>query len=119
LSPAQATELWCSRHPLPTLERELLRHDGSRVPVELRLSRIEVQEQPYMLGIARDLTERKRTEQALRESEANFRGVFENLVDVFYRTDRHGTIKLISPSVERYGHRVDNLLGKHVSEFSD
>jgi len=117
----EAADLWCraSRGPLPTIERRLVRRGGTRVPVELRLSRIEIDGAPYMLGIARDLSERKRTEEALRESEANFRRVYENLVDVFYRTDRHGIIRMISPSVERYGHKTGDLIGKHVSQFSE
>ena len=58
--------------------------------------------------------ERKRAEQALRESEARYRRVFDNVHDLFYRTDAHGIITDISPSVERYGYTHDELIGTQV-----
>jgi PAS domain S-box-containing protein/diguanylate cyclase (GGDEF)-like protein len=58
--------------------------------------------------------ERKRAEQALRESEARYRRVFDNVHDLFYRTDAHGIITDISPSVERYGYTSEQLIGTQV-----
>jgi len=39
-----------------------------------------------------DITDRKKAEEALRESEDKYRTVVENMQDVFYRTDMEGTI---------------------------
>lgn len=36
---------------------------------------------------------------ALRGSEAQYRSLFESLQDVFFRTDQHGNIMLVSPSI--------------------
>ena len=55
-----------------------------------------------LLGSLLDITERKRAEQALRDSENKFRKIFENVQDVFYQTDNAGNIAEISPSIERY-----------------
>jgi len=79
--------------------------DGRVVPtsVNTRLLRDDAGAFIGVEGSLRNISERKRMEEALRESEAKYRGIFENVQDIFYRTDVHGTIVELSPSVERYG----------------
>ena len=72
---------------------------------------------PGLIGVATDVTERKRIEAALRESEAKYRQIFENVQDIFYRTDLEGTILELSPSVERYGYTREALIGTPASEL--
>jgi diguanylate cyclase (GGDEF)-like protein/PAS domain S-box-containing protein len=67
-----------------------------------------------LIGVATVVTERKRMEEALRESEAKYRQIFENVQDIFYRTDLRGTILDLSPSMERYGYSRKALLGTSV-----
>ncbi|GEM_PF-2189280 len=52
------------------------RKDGSLLPVEVSLRKIEVEGKTYFQAIARDITERKKNEEALKESEAKFYNAF-------------------------------------------
>jgi PAS domain S-box-containing protein len=53
-----------------TLQGHQRRKDGTAFPVEIRLSSYYVDGQRLHLGLARDITERKRAEEALRQSDA-------------------------------------------------
>ncbi|MBM9514497.1 hybrid sensor histidine kinase/response regulator [Desulfogranum marinum] len=56
-----------------TLELKACHKDGHEVNIELSLSRLHMSGAWHSLGIVRDITERKRAEQKLRESEERFR----------------------------------------------
>ncbi len=100
-------------------EFSLLHKDGTR-RIRMRVSTYlgSYKGRPASFGTFFDVTEEKRQEEALRESEAKFRTIFENIQDVFYRTDREGTLLMISPSgADLLGYRsVDELLGQPIDE---
>ena len=59
-----------------------LRRDGSRVLTEVSLNRLEMVSGPRVLAIARDITERNRTEELLRNSEREKEAILDGLKDV-------------------------------------
>ena len=66
-------------------------------------------------GLIVDITERKRAEEALHNSEEKYRTIFENVQDVFYQTNLEGTILEISPSVNYFSEfQRDKLIGTSV-----
>lgn len=54
------------------------RKDGSIFPVEVSARRLEQEHRTILVGLVRDITERKNAEKALRESEERFRKVFQS-----------------------------------------
>ncbi len=60
----------------------------------------------------RNSTDRWKAETVLKENEAKYRYIFENLVDVYYRVSLDGTIEMLSPSVKNIsGYSADELIG--------
>jgi PAS domain S-box-containing protein len=69
-------------------------------------------------AITRDITDRRNTEKAQRESEEKFRAIFESFHDVYYRTDREGLVTIISPSVRtQAGWDPEDVIGHPVTDF--
>jgi PAS domain S-box-containing protein len=68
-------------------ETAALRRDGTRLDVEVRCVPIQYRGAPHLLAIARDITERKRSEDALRLNEEQYRAIFNASADALVLRD--------------------------------
>lgn len=77
---------------------------------------IFLDQKPSLLaGFTLDITDRRNAEEALQKSEATFRNIIENLMDVYFETTLDGIIKFSSPSGAKLsGYPMAELIGNKV-----
>jgi PAS domain S-box-containing protein len=86
------------------------RSDGTEFPVDIMLSPLKTDQGLQVIAVVRDITERRRAEEALRQSEARFRSVFEGNAFGMAVVDLKGRILLSNP-------RLSEILGYPQAEL--
>jgi PAS domain S-box-containing protein len=97
-------------------EQKWLRLDGSRFVCETRGSLISWGGGPAVVVILRDVSERKLSEEAIREREARLQGVMDNAADGIITIDERGLVDAFnSTAVRMFGYSADEIVGQNVS----
>ena len=99
--------------PVPVIiEVEQCRKDGSTYPVEVNAGFLRDPDgTPYgIIVVSRNITERKAAEEALRESEARFRQLADNLPEVIFEADRLGRFVYVNSNARKvFGYTEEEL----------
>jgi PAS domain S-box-containing protein len=95
-------------------EIDALTTDGEKIPCEVNAARIEYGGGPADIVIFRDITERRKAEEELRQSEQRFRDIAENAYEWIWEVDTTGKFTYSSSIVKKIlGYEPAKLLGKH------
>src|SRR4028118_1517221 len=99
------------------LELPAFRKSGAEIYVEVSLSPIEPVSEAdgdkrFVLAIVRDITERKRAGEALKDNEERFRLMLQNISEVVGLIDEDGRVRYYTPSIKRVlGYEPEELVG--------
>jgi diguanylate cyclase (GGDEF)-like protein/PAS domain S-box-containing protein len=103
--------------PQTSYEMDCVAKDGSTLTLEINSCVIYNDGEPVAVqGIARDVTERKKAEADLRESEEKFRTVTETASDAIITVDEQGTISFANAAAtDIFGYAQDEMIGQNLT----
>ncbi len=106
------------RHAVRNMEARLRKRSGELADVVLSAEPIELAGEQCIVTSVTDITERKRSERQLRDSERRFRDFAEAAGEYVWEIDRDGRFTYLSRRVEQAtGYAPEDLLGRHPTEF--
>mgnify|MGYP006282817387 CR=1 FL=1 len=88
--------------------------DGRLLPLDVRSRLIEMDGRPLVLSVARDIADRKRAEQELRQSERKYRELFEQSMDAVAVFSVDGTLLDANPAHMRLFGNTKEDVGRRV-----
>jgi PAS domain S-box-containing protein len=95
-------------------ETENIRKDNTHVPVDVCASLFKMEGKPVMLALIQDITERKKAEKKLKESEQKYRGLFESTIDGIIVLDARGEIFDVNTrAIELLGFKREDMIGSN------
>jgi PAS domain S-box-containing protein len=110
---AKATARMRGEPVSPRSEYRLVTKSGESRWVDITVTTIELDGEPALLGAAFDVTERKLAEQALRASEARYRGLVESQREIVLRFDANGHVTFANDAYcDTYGVRREDAIGQ-------
>jgi PAS domain S-box-containing protein len=102
-----------------TLSREIRvkRKDGSVFYADINASPVTIDDDVYLLGVFRDVTERRAAEEKVREAEEKWQSLAENSREIIMTVDRKGEITYTGRTLEGYDR--DATVGTSVYDYID
>ena len=105
---------------LREVESNIMTKSGQRRTILTSTSLLEMNGKRMFLSAYRDVTLRKITEKALRDSEARFRELYDEAPVGYHELDSHGKIVSVNKKeLEMFGYTAPEMLGQYVWKFSE
>jgi len=102
--------------PTGSDEFVLNRKDNDKVLVEISTYPVKIKGKTLALGIARDITERKKAEEALRKSQQEFASIFDNSPEAsVYLDEKNKVLDINSRFSELFGYKLKEIEGKDIN----
>lgn len=98
-------------------DSEAQKSDGSIIPINISAKVVSKEGKGIIHSFVRDITERRRAEEALRESEEKYRTIFENVSDTIIYLNRYGTIIDANDNEETFGRKPEDIIGKNFTKL--
>ena len=96
------------------------RRDGSEFDAEVTLSEIVLQGRPVLHAVVRDVSERKRAENALRQSKEELRTILDGVEAYIYLKDTDGNYLFANAAVRRlWQAEMEDIIGSGDERFFD
>lgn len=99
-------------------ERRIIRKDGEILDIENYSRPTVFQGKKARIIALRDITERKKAEKALQDSEERYRFITENATDILWTADFEGNFLFLSPAFETIsGYTVEDSINSKIWDF--
>jgi PAS domain S-box-containing protein len=116
------TEAYKTGKPIAATEEELIKKDGTTAIYELSVSLIKNAD-GNPIGFrqtSRDITEKKKAQEAVKKSEEKYRNILENTEEAIYELDLAGNFTFVNEAAGRiFGCRKEELLGMNNQQYAD
>ena len=116
----ETIEVFSGRREFFQMQQEIVRPDGRRLQCELRMAPVRGAsgDVEFVTVMVTDVSERRRAEKALLESEARKRAIVESALDCIIATDSQGRVIEFNPAAERtLGYAREEAIGRRIYQL--